>query len=151
MRKYWIAITLLTVTLLATPVIAAPAAQVSIPALVTEILNRLKQIETQQDHIEELLVAQIERRFVLDKLNCEYAEARNPEPKKYLDGMRVYDNYETALACLYYRNPPGHIYRTPRGHVNPPGHEFYTNIEVHSHDHLGPHSHDDKEEVPPAE
>ena len=100
-----------------------------------EILAHLNAIEEQLAIQNELLLAHIERDYVFDQVNCEYAETKNPETEKHLDGMRIYDNLDTAIACLYYRNPPGHIYLTPPGHVNPPGHENYTNIDPHVHPH----------------
>ena len=98
-------------------------------------LAHLNAIEEQLAIQNELLLAHIERDYVFDQVNCEYAETKNPETEKHLDGMRIYDNLDTAIACLYYRNPPGHIYLTPPGHVNPPGHENYTNIDPHVHPH----------------
>lgn len=100
-----------------------------------EILAHLNAIEEQLAIQNELLLAHIERDYVFDQVSCEYAEAKNPEPEKYLEGMRIYDNPETVIAYLFYRNPPGHIYLTPPGHINPPGHEHHTNIDTHVHTH----------------
>jgi hypothetical protein len=108
-----------------------------------EVLERLSAIEEMLVIQNELLIAHIERDYVFDQVNCEYAEALNPEPEKYLNGMRIYDNPETAITCLYYRNPPGHIYSTPPGHVNPPGYKYYTNIDPYGHTHE-----DDEDDVP---
>lgn len=118
---------------------AAPAPQVS-------VLSLFKTIEGRLTRLEERLVW----RDTLEALNCEYVELRNPEREKFFNGIRIYDNYETTLACLAHRNPPGHIYATPSGHVNPPGFEHYTNVdfpamiqkaELHVHDGYEPHFH----------
>ncbi len=119
---------------------AAPIQQVNVLSLFGEIEDRLAKIEERQAW-----------RDVLEMMNCEYVEMKNPEREKYFNGIRVYDNYETTLACLFHRNPPGHIYETPPGHVNPPGFEHYTNVDLaplvqksqlHVHDGYDPHLHD---------
>lgn len=123
------------VFLLASPLNAESSGQVSTLTLFKEILERL-------DRIEASMTESKSHRSMIDELNCEYVEMKNPEAEKYYKGFRVYDNYETMLACLLHRNPPGHTYQTATG-------KAFTNVEdpvveghqFHMHDDCQPHIH----------
>ena len=131
MKMFWITTVVIAVILLTTPVIAAPATQVSTPDLLTEMLTRLEkieaQIEVQAQHI--ALLDDIARQV------CEAAEMKNPEREKYYDGMRLYSNYDTAVVCLSYRN--AHLYYDiPSSHRDTQGNNNVTPVESNSTDEL---------------
>ena len=143
MKKHLIAVAVLAVLLIAAPVYAetrvTPKAELytnPTTGLIADLVARLEIVEADSERIDAL-------EDTVARLNCLAAELTNPEPEHYHNGLRVYASLETSKACWAYRNPPGHLYETPEGHLNPSGHEHYTNSPAHTHE--DPH---EEEEAP---